>query len=109
MVKTLIILCIWVLLATVFYAVFFRVVPGLIRSFRKARRETAALEQESNEDMITKCGCGDQYATGIEYEWSHSQHYDGISEWQCSKCNRRWGRWSGKELTGAEYERKYGK
>ena len=34
--------------------------------------------------------------------------YDGISEYRCKDCGTRWGRWSGRELNGDDYERKYG-
>ena len=35
--------------------------------------------------------------------------YDGISEFFCTKCGYRVGRWSGRELKGNnDYERKFG-
>jgi len=34
--------------------------------------------------------------------------YDGISEFFCTKCGYRVGRWSGRELKGSnDYERKF--
>lgn len=35
--------------------------------------------------------------------------YDGISEFFCTECGYRVGRWSGRELKGSnDYERKFG-
>ena len=31
---------------------------------------------------------------GIEYEWNHPAHYDGVSEWMCPDCKTRWSRWT---------------
>lgn len=56
----------------------------------------------------TKCDCTAEYVCGVEYDGIHPQHYDGISEWACEKCHRRWGRWTGKELMGEEFELRYG-
>lgn len=44
----------------------------------------------------------------IEYSWDTPEHYDGISEYYCKKCNKRWGRWSGKELKENEREPVWG-
>jgi hypothetical protein len=44
---------------------------------------------------------------GIQYSHRHPQHYDGVSEWQCGKCNARIGRWSGKVLADDESEKRY--
>lgn len=54
------------------------------------------------------CGHDDRHKIGIEYPLIDPHHYDGISEWRCSKCRKRWGRWTGKELTGKEQEPRYG-
>ena len=45
---------------------------------------------------------------GIEYVHSMPEHYDGISEWLCSSCKTRWGRWTGKKLESGELEPRYG-
>jgi hypothetical protein len=44
---------------------------------------------------------------GVEYRGT-AEDYDGVSEWRCAGCGTRWGRWSGKILTGDEIERRYG-
>lgn len=44
----------------------------------------------------------------IEYPYDHIEHYDGVSEWRCSRCNRREGRWTGKVLTGGASEPRLG-
>lgn len=41
---------------------------------------------------------------GVEYSYDSPYHYDGISEWDCLKCNKRFGRWSKKVLGENEYE-----
>lgn len=45
---------------------------------------------------------------GIEYTYSHPDHYDGVSEWLCPDCNARFGRWSSKVLQDGEFEPKWG-
>ena len=57
---------------------------------------------------LTKCKCSPEFQIGVEYHWNMPEHYDGISEWNCTGCNRRWGRWSGTELKGEEREGRYG-
>ena len=54
-----------------------------------------------------KCSTGENII-GIEYWWGHQEHYDGISEWYCKKCNTRWGRWSGNILADGECEKRFG-
>lgn len=62
--------------------------------------------------MDTVCPtCGNasnETITGVEYSYGHPERYDGISEWNCRKCNTRWGRWSGKVLKANEYEKRWG-
>lgn len=29
---------------------------------------------------------------GIELPYSHPQHYDGVSYWECPDCKKRWAR-----------------
>lgn len=45
---------------------------------------------------------------GVEYPYDMPEHYDGVSEWECPFCHTRWGRWTGRVLTGDEYEPRYG-
>lgn len=54
------------------------------------------------------CGHSTTEVIGIEYWYDHPDHYDGISEYRCGKCGRRWGRWSRRELDNGETERVYG-
>lgn len=49
-----------------------------------------------------------QIMTGIEYWYKSPNHYDGVSEWRCDKCNYRQGRWSGKALQQNKEELRYG-
>ncbi len=45
----------------------------------------------------------------IQYGYPHPEQYDGISEYTCSNCGYRQGRWSGKKLVGEEHENRYGR
>ena len=45
----------------------------------------------------------------IEYGYDHPESYDGISEYTCSSCGYRQGRWSDRELVGEDYENRYGR
>ncbi len=45
----------------------------------------------------------------VEYHGMHPHHHDGVSEWRCTECGTRYGRWSGKVLTDGEWEPRYGK
>jgi len=45
---------------------------------------------------------------GIQYPYNHSEHYDGVSEWQCMLCKARIGRWTGKVLADGESEKRFG-
>lgn len=45
---------------------------------------------------------------GCEYPIGAPEHYDGISEWHCTGCHRRFGRWTKRELLDKEVEKKYG-
>lgn len=60
--------------------------------------------------MESKC-CNAE-VIGIEY-WGGSEtppgyRYDGVSEWQCKQCGKRYGRWTGKLLGDKELEPRYG-
>jgi hypothetical protein len=41
---------------------------------------------------------------GVEYPYNHPQHYDGVSEWRCTNCGLRIGRFSGAFLKDDEVE-----
>ena len=56
-------------------------------------------------DLKEHCG---QTMIGVEYSWNSPGHYDGVSEWRCHKCGYRKGRWTGKELKGKDYEKRFG-
>ena len=56
--------------------------------------------------MIVKCKCGKNDFIMVEYSYAHPERYDGISELKCKHCNRRYGRWTGKELKEGEYEKR---
>lgn len=45
---------------------------------------------------------------GVQYTHDHPEHYDGTSEWNCPRCGRREGRWTGKVLTGGASEPRHG-
>lgn len=45
---------------------------------------------------------------GIQYDYDHPEHYDGVSEWRCPRCGRREGRWTGTVLTGGASEPRFG-
>lgn len=63
-------------------------------------------EDTTDDDFDPRgCDCTSEGFIGIQYADDHPYSYDGVSEWMCSKCWRRWGRWSGKELTGDESEK----
>lgn len=44
----------------------------------------------------------------VEYRGT-SEDYDGISEFTCPTCGRRYGRWTGRELKPDELEPRYGR
>lgn len=50
-----------------------------------------------------------EYCDPTEESIPFEHQYDGISEYRCKDCGARWGRWSGKELKGDDYERIFGK
>lgn len=45
---------------------------------------------------------------GVEYDNTHPEHYDGVSEYHCGECKTRWGRWTGSILQEGESELRYG-
>jgi transposase-like protein len=44
----------------------------------------------------------------VEYGYADPCHYDGISEYRCTSCLLRIGRWSEKTLGEGEHEPPYG-
>ncbi len=48
--------------------------------------------------------CGSENIVMVEYTPESPEHYDGVSEIECSDCKARIGRWSGKELKDGEVE-----
>jgi uncharacterized protein with PIN domain len=50
-----------------------------------------------------------EYCDPTEETIPFEHQYDGISEYRCKDCGARWGRWSGRELKGDDYERVFGK
>jgi hypothetical protein len=55
------------------------------------------------------CPCPEEKMVLLEYGYPHPESYDGISEIQCISCGKRVGRWSGRLLTGDEFEYRFGK
>lgn len=57
----------------------------------------------------TQCDCLAEHVVGIEYDYTNPERYDGVSEFLCNNCKRRWGRWTGKELFEDDVEKRYGR
>lgn len=53
---------------------------------------------------MTQCGHTLESMMMVEYAYDNPCRYDGVSEYWCKPCDRRWGRWTGKELKGTEHE-----
>ena len=53
--------------------------------------------------------CGSENTVMVEYDMIHPEHYDGISEIACQSCGARFGRWSGRELVGEDFEKRGGR
>lgn len=47
-------------------------------------------------------------ALAHQYGYDHPEHYDGTSEYQCPRCGRREGRWTGAVLTLGGTEPRFG-
>lgn len=58
--------------------------------------------------MRKECQCGNGKFLGQEYAYGHPERYDGVSEWLCTNCGTRYGRWSGKILKEGEVEPRFG-
>jgi transposase-like protein len=54
------------------------------------------------------CGHAPIHRCGVQYQGT-PEDWDGVSEWRCMECGRRWGRWTGRELTSrSDIEPRYG-
>lgn len=69
-------------------------------------------ENKSTDQMTpekyTKCACSQIHQVGVEYHYSSPNHYDGVSEYLCTVCGQRVGRWTGNVLKEGETEPRYG-
>jgi hypothetical protein len=54
------------------------------------------------------CECGSLSFTGCQYQGTR-EDYDGVSEWICNACHRRYGRWTRRELLPGEIEPRHGR
>lgn len=63
---------------------------------------------QEKQDYDMTC-CDNPKMMMVEYGYPHPERYDGVSEYTCQSCGYRQGRWSGKELTGEDYELRYGR
>lgn len=63
---------------------------------------SAFMAKERSEDSLFCFNCGSAVLTGIQYAYDDPQHYDGVSEWSCNHCGRRWERFGGKVLDEGE-------
>jgi hypothetical protein len=61
-----------------------------------------------NDEIKSTC-CDSPNIVMVQYHWESKNHYDGVSEYKCTNCGYRQGRWSGKELGEDEEETVYGK
>jgi hypothetical protein len=64
---------------------------------------------EVTSDEIKSNCCDSPNIVMVQYHWESKNHYDGVSEYKCTNCGYRQGRWSGKELKDNEEETRYGK
>lgn len=61
------------------------------------------------EQMLRSTPCGHRNKAGVQYHYTLEEHYDGVSEWHCQECGKRFGRWTGKEIPDGYSEPKYGR
>ena len=55
--------------------------------------------------MKKECpNCKSKNIIAVEYAYGNPKYYDGISEIDCHDCEKRYGRWCGKELGKEEAE-----
>lgn len=54
------------------------------------------------------CNCKDDFGPNdyivVQYRGDQPGAWDGFSEYRCNHCNKRFGRWSMRELIGDDYE-----
>lgn len=55
----------------------------------------------------TKCGCPEEAMLMVEYGVGDNC-YDGVSEYECTQCGQRVGRWSGNILKEGKEEPRFG-
>lgn len=79
---------------------------SILETFIRQRDEGAEyLKGKSNEEIeqYMKESYSPPYRwgreIGIELEWNHPNHYDGVSYWQCPDCQTTFNRFSGIEET----------
>ena len=71
---------------------------------REAAEEAAEMYGWSPENRL-RFGAN---VIGVEYAHDHPERYDGVSEWRCTVCGARIGRWTEKVLADDESEKRYG-
>lgn len=62
---------------------------------------------ENNREKCKKCDS--ENIILVEYVPGSPERYDGISEIDCRDCGVRIGRWSDKELSEGEVEKRHGR
>jgi hypothetical protein len=60
------------------------------------------------QSKYTLCECPAERQIGIEYPYDDPLHYDGVSEWNCRECGRRWCAWTKRELLNDEQNPRFG-
>lgn len=74
----------------------------------KLPEKSQKLGKKKSRQRKTCQKCGSKNIVEVEYDHTSPEHYDGISEIYCRDCKSRFGRWSGKELTNGETEKRFG-
>lgn len=80
---------------------------GAFELVKHAITEHLNLDEEDAGPACAACG-GTSDLMGCEYDYSHPDHYDGVSEWRCP-CGTRTGRWTGRVLEGSDTEKVFGR
>jgi len=80
-------------------------------------QQIAEAADRLNEPAKKDAGLADGYCArcdqtvmvlACEYPYESPEHYDGVSEYQCPRCGRREGRWTGNVLTDGASEPRLG-
>ena len=79
----------------------------MITSKKASQVVSSTFNQQIQELLPLPCHPTSSF-TGVEYSMT-PEDYDGVSEWCCDTCGKRYGRWTGKELKDGELERRYGR